>query len=152
MEPSWIETINEPKCPKHNHGRMEHGLKCRIGHCTPMCGGIHKTCGIHQSTPIGGGNLSTKGSFAGDRGTQLTRLANIMRHTTVTQSHSCESFRFHVQKNLSLLPQVPSKKPVHCTAMIARRIDGKNADMECRAVPPPEYIVGRDSKLEELCQ
>ena len=106
MEPSWIETINVPKCPKHNHRRMDHGLKCRSNHGKFIVLLSKKTftrhSGAHQSITIGSGHLGTKGSFAGDRGTQLTRLVNIMRHTTITQSHSCESFSFHVQENLSL--------------------------------------------------
>ena len=44
------------------------------------------------------------------------------------------------------------QKPVHGTAIIARRIYDNNADMNTHAVPPPDYKVGGDSKREELCQ
>ena len=38
------------------------------------------------------------------------------------------------------------------TAMIARRLNDKNADTDNRAVLPPDYKAGGDSKREELCQ
>ena len=44
------------------------------------------------------------------------------------------------------------QKPTHCTAMIARKVNDKNADMGYHAVPPPCYKAGGDSKREELCQ
>ena len=42
-------------------------------------------------------------------------------------------------------PASAKQKPVHCTAMIARKIDDKNADMD-------HHEAGGDSKHEELCQ
>ena len=36
--------------------------------------------------------------------------------------------------------------------MIARRSNDKNADMDCHAVPPPDYKAEGGSKREELCQ
>ena len=44
------------------------------------------------------------------------------------------------------------QKPTHCTAMITRKLDDMNADMDCCAVPPPGYKAGGDFKREELCQ
>ena len=46
-----------------NHGKV-------IGNIS--AGDTHKTCGNHQSATIGSGDLHTKGSFTGDRWTQLT--------------------------------------------------------------------------------
>ena len=43
-------------------------------------------------------------------------------------------------------------KPVHCTAMIARKMNDKNDDMDFLAVPPPDYKAGVDFKREELCE
>ena len=54
-------------------------------------------------------------------------------------------------QNLSLHLQARNK-PTHCTAMIARKLDDMNADMDCYAVPPPGCKAGGDSKREELCQ
>ena len=53
---------------------------------------IHKTCGTHQITTIGGGYQKTKVSFTGDRWTQLTRQVNTMTHTTLTHSNLSISF------------------------------------------------------------
>ena len=55
-------------------------------------------------------------------------------------------------ENLSVHLQARNKKPVHCTAMIARRLKDKNAHMDCHAAPPPDYKAGGDSKREELRQ
>ena len=44
------------------------------------------------------------------------------------------------------------QKPVRCTTITARRLNDKNADMDCHAVPPPAHKAGGDSKREELCQ
>ena len=44
------------------------------------------------------------------------------------------------------------QKPFHCTAMIARRSNEKNAGMDYHAVPPPDYKAEGGSKREELCQ
>ena len=67
----------------------------------------------------------------------------------------CESSIFpawaNVPQNLSLHLQARNK-PTHCTAMIARKLDDMNADMDCYAVPPPGCKAGGDSKREELCQ
>ena len=44
------------------------------------------------------------------------------------------------------------QRPVHGTAMIGRKLNNKNADMDFRAVPPPDYKAGGDSKREEPCE
>ena len=44
------------------------------------------------------------------------------------------------------------QKPVHCTAMIARKINGKNAGMGHHALSAPDYKAGGDTKREDLCQ
>ena len=45
------------------------------------------------------------------------------------------------------------QKPVHCSAMIARKMFDKNATWTIyHAVPPPEYQAGGVSKRENLCQ
>ena len=43
------------------------------------------------------------------------------------------------------------QKPVHCTSMIARKLNDKNADMDYHAVPPPDYKAGGNSKREDVC-
>ena len=78
-----IEPTNVINCPRefhqpqHHHGQTDHGLK-EINHskviCNILAGDIHKTCGTHQSTTFAGGYLNAKGSFTGDRRTQLTRI------------------------------------------------------------------------------
>ena len=40
------------------------------------------------------------------------------------------------------------EKPVHGSAMTARKINDKNASMDHHAVPPPEYQAGGHSKRE----
>ena len=90
MEPSWIETINVPKCPKHNHGRMDHGLKCRINHGKVIVLLCVETFTRHAG-PIRVSQLAVttlaQKDHSQETGTQLTLLVNIMRHTTFTQSH-----------------------------------------------------------------
>ena len=55
VEPSRIDTINVPSCPKQvglkqiNHGKVIRNI---------MVGDMHKTFGTHQSTTIGGGHLN----------------------------------------------------------------------------------------------
>ena len=44
------------------------------------------------------------------------------------------------------------QKPFHCTAMIVRKSNDKNADKDCHAVPPPDYKAEGGSEREELCQ
>ena len=76
--------------------------KKEINHCKVigkiMAGDFRKTNGTHQNTTIGDGFLKTKGSFTGDRWTQLTLVVNVMTHTTfyakqiVSFFCSCESF------------------------------------------------------------
>ena len=70
MEPSAIEAINVPNCPKqvhqpqHNHGRMDHGLTCRINHgkvIDNIMGGDTRKTWENHSTTIGGGHFSKKG-------------------------------------------------------------------------------------------
>ena len=96
LELSVVKPTNVTNCPRqvhqpqHNHGQTDHGLKQInqfkvIGNIVAR--DIYKKCGTHQSTTTGGGNLNTKGSFTGDRWTQLIVLVNIMTHTTFTQSN-----------------------------------------------------------------
>ena len=80
-EPSLIEPTNVTTCPKqvhqlqHNRGWTDHGLK-QIRHGKVigniLVGNIHKTCGTHQNTTVGGGYFKTKEAFTGDRWIQLT--------------------------------------------------------------------------------
>ena len=42
--------------------------------------------------------------------------------------------------------------PGHHTALIARKLNDKNADMDYHVVPPTDYKAGGDSKREELCE
>ena len=44
------------------------------------------------------------------------------------------------------------QKSVHCTAMIARKMNDNDADMDCQAVLTPDYKAGGDSKRGELCR
>ena len=44
------------------------------------------------------------------------------------------------------------QKPVHYTAIIARKLNDKSADMDCHAVPAPDCKAGGDSMREELCR
>ena len=44
------------------------------------------------------------------------------------------------------------QKATHCSAMMARKIDDKNADIDFHALHPPEYQAGVDPKRENLCQ
>ena len=118
-------------------------------------GDTHKTCGIHLSPTNGGGHLSTKRSFTRERWTQLTLLVNIMTYTTFTQSNWSVSSavvnplfsRMSERAGESVAASASAKrKPVHCTAMIARKLNNKSADMDWHAVPPPDYKAGGDSK------
>ena len=45
-------------------------------------------------------------------------------------------------------PASSKQKPVHCTALIARKLNNKHADMDYHAVHPPGYKAGGDSKRE----
>ena len=155
-EPSLVELTNVTKCtkqvhqPKLNHGRMDqvnHGKV--IGNM--MDGGTYKTCGTHQSTAIGGGYLIQKGSFARDRWTHLTLLFKITTHTSFHQSNLSVTLAIvnplfsSMSKNAgeSFAASANAKqKPVHCTAMIARKLNDKNDDMDYPAVLPPEYRAG----------
>ena len=86
------------------------------------------------------------------------------QHHDALHSHSeqfvsllcgCESFVFQHEQTCRRIfaPSATAKrKPVHCSAMIARRFNDKNADMDFYAVSPPDYEAGGDSKREELCQ
>ena len=49
-------------------------------------------------------------------------------------------------EDLSMYRQAPS------TAMTARKINEKHADMDYHAVPLADYRAGGDSKREERCQ
>ena len=111
----------------------------------------------HQSTTVGGGCLNSKGSFTGDRWTQLTLLDS--HHFVSKQSVSFfavvnPSFPSMSERAGEFFAASASaqQKPVHCAAMIARKIHDKNADMDYHAVTPPEYRAGGDSKREEPCQ
>ena len=105
--------------------------------------------------------LTQKGSSSGIRGAQLTLLVNIMTHTTFTQSNVSVSSEVVNPLFSSMSKRAresfaasacAKQKPVHCSGLIARKISDKNGDMDCHAVPPPEYRAGGDSKREDLCQ
>ena len=49
-------------------------------------------------------------------------------------------------------PASAKQQPVHCAAMIARKFNDKNADMDYHTVPPPDYRAGGDSEREDWCQ
>ena len=145
MELSLIEPTNLTNCPRqvhqpqHNHGRTDHGLQLIrhgkvIGNI--LFGDIHKTCGTHLNTTIGGGYHNPKGSFTADRWTQLALLANFMTHTTFTQSNLSVSsavvkplFSSMCNRGGDTFATSASakQKPVHCSAMRARKISDKNA-------------------------
>ena len=105
-------------------------------------------------------DILTTGSFTRDRWTQLTPLVNNMTHTTLTQSNLSVSSAMmnplfssaSKRAGESFASSASAKKTVHCTAMVARRLHDKNADMDCHAVLPPEYQAGGNSMREELCQ
>ena len=95
--------------------------------------------------------IVTKGSFTRDRCTQLTLLMIIMTYTTFAQNKfvsvicDCESFISSMSNRAGesfAASASPRHKPVHCTTMIARKLNIKNAEMDFHAVLPP------DSKLE----
>ena len=90
-----------------------------------------------------------------------TILVNIMTHTTFVQRKLPVSSAVvnHLFSSMSkrareaFAASVSAKqKPIHCTAIIARKLNDKNADMYYHAVLPPCYKAGADSKREELCQ
>ena len=107
------------------------------------------------------GDILTKESFTGDRWTHLTLLVKIMTHTTFTQSYVSVSSAFgnpffssmseHAGESVATSASAKQKQ-VHCTAMIARKMNDKNADMDYHAVPPPDNKAGGDSTREELCE
>ena len=86
----------------------------------------------------------------------MTLLANIMTHTTFTQSNVFVSSAVVIPlfSRMSTCAASASaiQKPAHCTAKIARKSNDKNADMDNHVVLPPDYKAGGDSKREELCQ
>ena len=49
-------------------------------------------------------------------------------------------------------PAGAKQRSVHCPAMIARKINDKNSDMDYHAVLPPGYRAGGDSEREDLRQ
>ena len=103
-------------------------------------------------------HILTEGSFTGDR---RTLLVNIMTHTTVTQSNLSVSSAVVNPPFSSMSKRAgesfaasasAAQKPAHCAAMIARKTNDTNADMDFHAVPPPVDKAGGDSKRAELCQ
>ena len=103
-------------------------------------------------------DILTKGSFAGDRWTQLTLLVNIMTFPRSNLSASSAvvnpSFSSIGKRARESFPASTSakSKPVHCSAMIAIKINDKNADLDDHAIPPTDYRAGGDSERVELCQ
>ena len=139
MEPSWIETINVPSCPNSVHQPQHNRVWMMASHAESMMAshwhyhgwGHSQDLWDHQSTTIGGGYLSTKGSFTGDRWAQLTPLVNIMTHTTFTQSKLSVSsaivnplfFIMSKRAGETFAASANAKqKRVHCTAIIARKL------------------------------
>ena len=101
-------------------------------------------------------DILTKASFTGDRWTQLTLLANVMTHTTfilcnLSVSSAVVNPLLSGMRKLTTesftVRQAWNKKPVHCAAMIARRINDKIADMDYHAVPPPDHRAGWARRL-----
>ena len=94
MQASLTESINMLNCSRQTT-RSWATASCIVSNRSIMARSsaifwfweIHKSCGIHQSTTIGGGYLNTKESFTGDKWTQLTILVNVMTHTAFTQSN-----------------------------------------------------------------
>ena len=78
-----------------------------------------------------------KGSFTGDRWTQLTQLLNIMTRTTFTQCNLSVSstvvilfYKLSTRAGDSVAASASVKqKPVRCTGLIARTVIDKYADM-----------------------
>ena len=142
-------------CPKQvhqsqqSHGRTNHCLK-QIIHDKVigniLAWDIHKTCGTQQSTTIGGGYFSTTRI----RWAELTILVNIMTRNTFTRSNLsvCSAVvnpsfsSMSKRAGESFAASASSKqKPVHCTAMIARKL---NADMEkLEATPSVKNCVSK---------
>ena len=80
-----------------------------------------------------------------------------MTHTTLTQSNLSVSSAVVNPLFSSMSKRAgesfatsdsAKQKPVRCSELIAIKISDKNADMDCRAVPPPDYRAGGDSKRE----
>ena len=161
-----MEPTSVPKCPKqvhqpqHNHGRLDHGLKCRIDQFL-LVKTVPRLVGSIRIPHLAVATLAQKGQFTRDKGTQMTLLVNIIPDTTLTQSNLSVSSAVVNPLFSSISKRAgdsfaasgsATQKPVHCTAMVARKIDRKSADMNYHAVPPPDYNAGGHSKREELCQ
>ena len=69
---------------------------------------------------------------------------------------SCESLYFpacvNVLENLSLHRLARIRSQFTAQDWLQEKNSDSNADMDCYAVPPPEYQAGGDSKRENLCQ
>ena len=134
-----------------SRGRTDHGIKKnqswqdRRQHLWP--GTFARLVGPIRVPQLGSGYLDTKGSFTGDRRTQLTPWVNIMTHTTFTQINLTIMSKRAGES--SATSASAKQTPVHCSA---RKISDKNADMDCHTAHPPEHQAGGDSKREELCQ
>ena len=80
-------------------------------------------------------DIPTKGSLTGDRWKPLTHAINIPTHTTFTQQNLSVSYAVVNSLSSSMSKRAgesfaasasAKQKPVHCTAMIAWRINDKN--------------------------
>ena len=141
------------------HGRADHGPK-KINHGKVidniLAGVIHKTCGTHQNTTIGGGHHCTEGSFTRDRWTQLTLLAHTITQNNLSVSSAVVNPLFygrskHVGESCARSASA-KQKPAHCSGRLARKVSDKNADMDHHAALPPTCQAGGDSRRGNLCQ
>ena len=103
-----------------------------------------KTHGTHQNTSFGDGYFNTEGSFTGNTGTHGTLLVNIVTHITFRQKNVSVSsavvnptFSSMSKRAGELVATLANakQKPVCCSAMSARRLNDKTADMYYHAVP-----------------
>ena len=105
------------------------------------------------------GYLKTKGSFTGDRWTQLTLLVNIMSHTTLTwtslsvSSAICGSLLIPawvtVPENLSLHRLARSESQFIAQDWLREKISGKIADMDNHAVQAWKHVSARLSTSQQ---
>ena len=153
MEHSWPDTINVSNCakqvhqPQHNHGQTNHGLK-QINHGKVI--GTILVRDIHYKRIIHRRQMATTDT-AGERHDSLHTYSKQF----VSFCCSCESFISSVSERAreSFTALASAKQnPVPCSGLIARTLDDNNADVDCRAVPPPEHQAGGDSKRENRCQ
>ena len=162
MEP-LTDTINMPKCskqvhqPQHNHVRTDPGLK-KINHGKVLdkilVGDIHKICGTHHQwrwLPQYQRIIHRRKMDTTDTLGEHHDPHNIYSKQFVSFLCCCEPLFFSMSTRAQeyFATSAGSKQKV---SSLLRTHCEKNADMDYRAVPPPEYQAGGDSKREDLCQ